>query len=69
MILPRSALKKDKLAVEYHRQKIDELGNPLFLLDKYVNLSALTEVVDCAMPRIVSPKGGRPPTHGTLNVT
>ncbi|PHM64044.1 transposase [Xenorhabdus stockiae] len=61
MILPRSALKKDKLATEYQRQKIDKLSTPLLLLDKYVNLSAPTEAVDCAVLRIVSPKGGYPP--------
>ncbi|WP_047685019.1 transposase, partial [Xenorhabdus sp. NBAII XenSa04] len=61
MLPPRSALKKDKLAAEYHRQKIDKLGDPLLLLDKYVDFSALAESVDRAVPRVVSPKGGRPP--------
>ncbi|PHM60599.1 transposase [Xenorhabdus stockiae] len=61
MLLPHSALKKDKLAAEYHRQKIDELGDPLLALDKYVDFLALAEAVDRAVPRIVSPKGGRPP--------
>ncbi|CBJ80647.1 hypothetical protein XBJ2_760002 [Xenorhabdus bovienii str. Jollieti] len=43
MIPPRSALKKDKLASEYHRRKIDELGDPLLVLDKYVDFSALAD--------------------------
>ncbi|WP_041573906.1 IS5 family transposase [Xenorhabdus nematophila] len=58
---PRSALKKDKLAAEYHRRKIDELGDPLLVLDQYVDFSALADTVDRVAPRIISPKGGRPP--------
>nr|WP_152962489.1 IS5 family transposase [Photorhabdus khanii] len=61
MIPPRSALKKDKLASEYHRRKIDELGDPLLVLDKYVDFSALADTIDRVVPRIISPKGGRPP--------
>ncbi|REF27967.1 transposase-like protein DUF772 [Xenorhabdus cabanillasii] len=61
MIPPRSALKKDKLASEYHRRKIDELGDPLLVLDKYVDFSALADTVDRVAPRSSSPKGGRPP--------
>ncbi|WP_045958610.1 IS5/IS1182 family transposase [Xenorhabdus poinarii] len=60
-MMPRSALKKDKRAAEYHRRKIDELGDPLLVLDQYVDFSALADTVDRVTPRIISPKGGRPP--------
>ncbi|MBD2801869.1 transposase [Xenorhabdus sp. M] len=49
------------MAAGYHRQKIDELGNILLGLDKYVDFSALAETVDLTVLRPVSPKGGRPP--------
>jgi transposase, IS5 family len=56
----RTALKKDKQAPEYHRRKIEQLGDPLLSLDHYIDFSALAASVDSVCPRIISPKGGRP---------
>lgn len=57
----RSAIKTDLFAHDYHRQKIDALGDPLVAIEAHIDFAALAAEVDRIAPRPVSPQGGRPP--------
>jgi len=57
----RTAIKTDLFAFDHHRKKIDTLGDPLAEIESHIDFVALAAEVDRVAPRIVSPKGGRPP--------
>jgi len=57
----RSAIKRDLFADEYHKRKIDSLGDPLAEIELHVDFAALAAEVDLIAPRLISPEGGRPP--------
>jgi len=57
----RSAIKTDLFADTRHREKIDQLGDPLAEIESYIDFAALAAQVDSIAPRPVSPQGGRPP--------
>lgn len=58
---PPSAIKTDLFADEHHRQKIDQLGDPLAEIESYIDFATLAAEVDAMAPRPGSPQGGRPP--------
>lgn len=58
---PRSAIKTDLFADEYHREKIDSLGDPLAEIESHIDFAALAAEVDRVAPRPISAQGGRPP--------
>lgn len=47
-------------------EKITKLGDPLEQLNKIVNWRIFTPVLDMAIPRVKSDKGGRPPLSNLL---
>ena len=48
---PRSAIKTDLFADEYHREKIDSLGDPLAEIESHIDFAALAAQVDRVAPR------------------
>jgi IS5 family transposase len=58
---PRTALKTDLFADEYHRQKIDAPGDPLREIETHIDFAALAAEVERIVPRPVSLQGGHPP--------
>lgn len=58
---PRSAIKTDLFADEYHRKKIDALGDALTEIEAHIDFAALAAEVDRMTPRPKSPQGGRSP--------
>ena len=59
--MKRSAIKTDLFASAHHREKIDQLGDPLIDIETHINFSALAAEVDTVAPCPVSTQGGRPP--------
>jgi len=59
--MKRSAIKTDLFASVHHREKIDQLSDPLIDIEAHINFSALAAEVDTVAPRPVSTQGGRPP--------
>ena len=59
--MKRSAIKTDLFASAHHREKIDQLGDPLHDIETHIDFSALAAEVDLVAPRPVSAQGGRPP--------
>lgn len=57
----RTAIKTDLFAAESHREKLDELGDPLAEIAACIDFAALAAEVDRVAPRVESPRGGRPP--------
>ena len=57
----RSAIKTDLFAADRHREKIDDLGDPLQRIERHIDFVALAHRVDQVAPRPVSLQGGRPP--------
>jgi len=66
----RSAIKHDLFAAEHHRQKIDNLGDPLVNIQKHIHFGALAAAVDRVAPRPGNAKGGRPafPTETMVRI-
>ena len=66
----RSAIKHDLFAAEHHRQKIDNLGDPLVNIQKHIHFDALAAEVDRVAPRPGNTKGGRPafPTETMVRI-
>lgn len=58
---PRSAIKTDLFADQYHKKTLDKLGDPLAEIEGCIDFAALAAKVDRTAPRPVSPQGGRPP--------
>lgn len=56
----KSAIKTDLFSAESRREKMDNLGDPLLEIAKYIDFAALAAEVDRASPRRTSPLGGRP---------
>ena len=56
-----SAIKTDLFASAHHREKIDQLGDPLHDIETHIDFSVLAHEVDLVAPRPVSGQGGRPP--------
>ena len=44
--MKRSAIKIDQFASTYHRQKIDQLGDPLYDIGSHIDFPALASEVD-----------------------
>jgi len=59
--MKRSAIKTDLFASAHHREKIDQLGDPLLDIETHIDFSSLAAEVDVVAPRSVSTQGGRPP--------
>lgn len=57
----RSAIKTDLFAADHHREKIDDLGDPLQRIERHIDFVALAQWVDAVAPRPASLQGGRPP--------
>ena len=57
----RSAIKTDLFAADRHREKIDDLGDPLLRIERHIDFVALAQCVDDVAPRPISLQGGRPP--------
>lgn len=51
----RSAIMTDQFADEQHKQKIDQLGDPLAGIELHICFATLTAEVDRIAPRPVSP--------------
>lgn len=66
----RSAIKNDLFASEHHRQKINQLGDPLAEIATHIDFSALAQEVDHIAPRPHSLQGGRPafPTETMVRI-
>jgi len=59
--MKRSAIKTDLFATAHHREKIDQLGDPLHDIETHIDFSALASEVDVVAPSPASTQGGRPP--------
>jgi len=59
--MKRSAIKTDLFALAHHREKIDQLGDPLDDIETHIDFSALAAEIDVVAPRPASTQGGRPP--------
>jgi len=59
--MKRSAIKTDLFASSHHREKIDQLGDPLHDIETHIDFLALAAEVDIVAPRPTSTQGGRPP--------
>ena len=70
MITPRSALKFDLFAEASRKRKIDEVGDPLQVIAKHIDFTALAHLVDAIIERSDGSKGGRPayPTEVMVRV-
>ena len=55
-----SAIHNDLFANHYHRETIDKLGDPLLLLEKWIDFKALALRIDQVAPRPDASIGGRP---------
>ncbi len=66
----RSAIRHDKFAAEHHRQKIDNLGDPLVNIQNHIHFDALASEVDRIVPRPDNTRGGRPafPTETMVRI-
>lgn len=66
----RSAIKTDLFAADRHREKIDDLGDPLQRIERHIDFVALAQRVDQVAPRPVSLQGGRPafPTETMVRI-
>lgn len=56
----KNTIKTDLFATNFHRQKLDQLDNPLLRIALYIDFPALATDVDRAAPRPVNPQGGHP---------
>lgn len=54
-------IKESLFAAEEREAKLDKLGDILQVLEKHVDLKALSKAIDQAAPRPSQEKGGRPP--------
>ncbi|WP_200196836.1 IS5 family transposase [Halorhodospira abdelmalekii] len=57
----RSAVKRTPDAAQQREEKIDQLGDPLQVLERHVDFATIADVVDDAAPRPSGDRGGRPP--------
>lgn len=57
----RTAVKRTPDAAEKRERKLDQIGDPLRVLERYIDFAALADQVDELEPRPSGDRGGRPP--------
>jgi IS5 family transposase len=61
----RGAIKVDLFASDRRREKLDEIGDPLVMLERHVDFTRLAAEVDRVAPRPVAENGGGRPPYPT----
>jgi len=64
--MKRSAIKTDLFASSHHREKIEQLGDPLHDIETHIDFSALAAEVDVVAPHPLAPPAHREAGHPIL---